>query len=229
MYLRHHPAMDRQTAPLLLLFLQSFLPATRKQKAFGSISPPLYSGITDPQIDRDLARLEAMYTDFDSRFRGNLERMLGDTIAAYNQIDLLQNRLNAFFFLSRACNVTDQRIEQAQSRVDERISELSAKHAAFFFLEVGKLPEAAYQEQISSHQTAAFHKPFLDQVRRSARYDLSEEVESALTLREPFGPSALIDFYSTVATSARYHLRPDNAPGLKQRPELCRPLTRREV
>lgn len=190
---------------------------------------PLYSGIDDPQIDCDLAELERRFTEFSSKYRGNLGTLLGDAIAAINQIDLLQNRLDIFFALARSCNVTDQAIEQAKSRVDERLSKLAAQHMAFFSLEIGRLSEAEYQAQISSHQTAAFHKPVLDRIRQNARYQLSEEVESALTLRGPFGPSAMVDFYSAVVTMARYQLRLENAPSLAERPELCRPLTESQI
>jgi oligoendopeptidase F len=190
---------------------------------------PLYAGFDDPRVQSDLEALETRYRDFSSKYRGNLSTSLGDAIAAYNNIELLQNRLGVFFALARSCDVTDQAIEQAESRVDERVAKLAAEHTEFFSVEVGKLSEVEYQEQISGHPTVAFHKPALDQIRQNAKYQLSEDVESALTLRAPFGPAAIIDFYSTVTTNARYRLSPENVPGLTDRPELCVPLTEAKI
>ncbi|MBF0154614.1 MAG: oligoendopeptidase F, partial [Magnetococcales bacterium] len=51
----------------------------------------IYTGVDDPELDADLARLTDQYRAFSSAFQGRLETRLGEALPAWEGI---QQRLN---------------------------------------------------------------------------------------------------------------------------------------
>lgn len=145
----------------------------------------LYASIDDPQIDKDLATLTGMYEKIGS-LKGQLSTKLSQALSLLCESKKLENKLGYFLFLSQSTDVTNEKIQSRQSQVMEKISEASAEHVNYFDHEVVALSDETY-ETLLGDTVVAHHKPMLDEIRKNAKYLLSEDVEQALAKRASFG------------------------------------------
>jgi oligoendopeptidase F len=162
----------------------------------------LYSGIADPKLTDDVATLTKMAADFNKAYKGKLATKLGEALTAYKAIDNLTSRIFLFLYLNQSCDGANQTIQQAMARAQEAWSAASANHLTFFEHEVAGMDDKIYQSLAKNNPVVAHHKPMLDHLRAQAKYLLSEEVERALTLRGPFGPSEWGNYFDEVEAEA---------------------------
>jgi oligoendopeptidase F len=162
-----------------------------------------YKAPTDPAVARDLAQALALMADFEETFRGQLGRKLGAALLALQHITRLTNKLGYYFFLATSCDTSNAALRKGQSRVEEALAAARAKHLTFFDLELAKLSQADLNKQYRTDKTAAQHRPMVEHTRKLATHFLSEEVETALTLREPFGPHEWDDMMDELESGLR--------------------------
>ncbi len=166
----------------------------------------LYRDVDDPAIDRDLDEALAMAKGFHAAYAGKLGSELGAALTAQAEMTCLVDKLFIYLFLRRSTDATNQRIQQRLGLVQERWSQASADYLTFFEHELVAIDDAAYAAIIARDAVAKRHRPLLDHIRANRRYLLAENVERALTLRSPFGPSEWSDYIDEMESELRFHL-----------------------
>lgn len=154
----------------------------------------LYQGPDDPQIKADLLAMEAAYRAFDDEFRGNLATRLGDALEKLAEVKSLKEKLEIFLRLNRSCDQVDQNRKRALTEFEERKASSAGKHLSFFKIELSHLKESVIDTLAATDHRVAFHRPWIEQLRKEARHLFSDEIERALIMRAPFGASRWGDF-----------------------------------
>lgn len=181
----------------------------------------LYDGLEDPRIDADLKRLLEQAETFDREFRGKLTERLGASLDAQARMSCLSDQLMGYLFLCRSTDAANARIQQRIGQVQEAWSRAHADHLNFFDHELVAIDEQTYQQILQHDEVARRHRPLLDHMRANRQYLLEENVERALTLRSPFGPSEWSDFIEELESELRFEL--EGEP--KTLPEILHVIT----
>jgi oligoendopeptidase F len=164
----------------------------------------LYTDIDDPRIDADLTRLVTLAERFHADHAGKLAATLGAAIEKQSEISCLADKLMVYLFLRRSTDATNQKIQQRLGFVQEAWSRASADHLTFFDHELVAIDEATYAAALERDPVAARHRSLLDYIRANRRYLLAENVERALTLRDPFGPFEWSDYIDEMESELRF-------------------------
>jgi oligoendopeptidase F len=166
-----------------------------------------YDGPEDARIERDLQQLLKAMSGFDATYRGQLGTKLGAALADLCELNRLENKITYYFFLATSRDTGNAALRKAQSRVNESIAAASARHLTFFDLEVAKIDGAVMDKLYLHDNVVAHHKPMLEQTRKLAKHFLSEAVEEALTLRDPFGPHEWDDMMDELESQLQFAWR----------------------
>jgi len=164
----------------------------------------LYDGADDPRLEADLAELESRAAKFESDHKGKLRTGLGAALADYGEITMLENKVFGYLSLRNSLDLNDETIKTKLSDAQRRWSLAAGAHLTFFDLELAKLSQAAIDRQAARSPVVSKHLPYIRTVRRDRPHMLSEPVESALSKRSPFGPSAWSEFYEEVEADLRF-------------------------
>jgi oligoendopeptidase F len=168
-----------------------------------------YSGILDPQIDLDLARLEAMFKDFSENYKGQVAEKLSASILAYEQITMLNNKIEIALFLEQSLDESDAAIRAKTAEVERRLSKAAGQHLQFYALEIVAIDQAVLDTLYQTDDTVRKYQSWLQQERLFKPHFLSEEVESALTKRGAFDVSAWSNFYGELEAALRFDYQGD--------------------
>ncbi len=167
----------------------------------------LYADLDDPQLDADLAQLVSMAEAFSERFKGKLDTALGDALKSQASMTCLAEKLMVYLFLRRSTDATNPKIQQKLGIVQETWSRTEANHLNFFDHELVAMPEETYTALLQSDAEVKRHRPMLDDIRINGKYLLEENVERALTLRGPFGPSEWSDYIDEWEAELRFEFQ----------------------
>lgn len=166
----------------------------------------LYAELDDPQLDADLAELVKMAESFSAEYKGQLATKLGPSLEAQAAMTCLAEKLMVYLFLRRSTDATNPKIQQKLGIVQETWSRTEANHLNFFDHELVAMPEDDYQALLESDEVVKRHQSMLDNMRLNGKYLLEENVERALTLRGPFGPSEWSDYIDEWEAELRFTL-----------------------
>ncbi len=164
----------------------------------------LYKDINDSQIEKDFKILKEKIKNF-ANFKNKLKTKLEESLKEEKEIKEYETKLFMYFFLQRSTDSTNQKIKQIESKYQEEYSRLSAKNS-FYKIEIGKLSEIDFQKQIKKSKFLQHHLPYLNDIREYAKHYLSEEVETVLTKREPFGTSEWYDLMTEFDTLLEFEI-----------------------
>jgi len=164
----------------------------------------LYTDVDDPRIDTDLEQLIALAQRFHADHAGKLAATLGAALAAQAEIQSRADKLMIYLFLRRSTDAGNQKIQQRLGSVQEAWSQASADYLTFFDHELVAIDDATYAAALARDPIAARHAPLLDHIRANRGYLLAENVERALTLRDPFGPSEWSDYIDEIESELRF-------------------------
>ena len=164
----------------------------------------LYKDIDDPALDADLARAIALAQQYHSDHAGKLTQTLGAALDAQAKLTCIVDQLFVYLFLRRSTDAGNQRIQQRLGVVQEAWSQASADHLTFFEHELVAIDDATYTAILERDATAKQHQSLLDHIRANRRFLLAEDVERALTLRAPYGPSEWSDHIDEVEAELRF-------------------------
>ena len=106
------------------------------------------------------------------------------------------------------CNCRDaenQEIKKQTSIATERIS-LALANLTFFDIELGAISKESYESQLKASPLLKKHKPYMDKIRKNAKYQLSESVETILTKVSPFMSSEWDDMMDEMETKLEFKL-----------------------
>ena len=153
----------------------------------------LYKGLNDPQINKNIADYVARCKTFEEKYKGKLSVLLGEALTELTDMEKIVSSAYAYAFLVSSTDASNKEAEILKSRMAEQFSAAGA-HMVFFSLEIADMDDGVYENLLKSDEIVARHKPYVDDVRKGKPYNLSAEVERALTIRAPFGSSEWSDF-----------------------------------
>jgi oligoendopeptidase F len=166
----------------------------------------LYTGLEDPRIEADLQRLVELAAAFDAQCRGRLTEKLGEALEAQAEMSCLSDQLVGYLYLRRSSDAANAQIQRRIGQVQEAWSRAEADHLNFFEHELVGIDDATYAGILERDEIARRHRPLLDHMRANRRFLLEENVERALTLRSPFGPSEWEDYVEEIESELRFDL-----------------------
>jgi oligoendopeptidase F len=181
----------------------------------------LYRDLEDPTIDEDLRSLIEQAQEFERAYKGRLAETLGAALEAEAKMSCLSDKLMGYLYLRRSTDAANPRIQQRIAQVQEAWSRAHADHLNFFEHELVAIDDAVYQTILQHDEHARRHRSLLDHMRANRQYLLEENVERALTLRSPFGPSEWSDLVDELESELRFEL--DGSP--KTLPEILHVIT----
>jgi len=169
-----------------------------------------YSGLDDPQLDADIQTLELAAPTFHQNYRGRLKEKLGAAIAEMMEMEQLSNKVFVYLKLRRDLDLNDAAVNARTADASNRLSLVFGKFLEFMNHEIIGLDQADIDRQAAADPLVEKHRPYLRDIRRDKEHLLSEPVEQALAIREPFGPSSWSSFYGELETGLRFDF--DGAP-----------------
>lgn len=166
----------------------------------------LYRDLDDPALAADVQRFLELAKAFDERHRGKLHGSLGQALRDQAELETLGGKVMVYLTLRRSTDATNPEIERRMAQVQEAFSVADANHLNFFEHELVALSDEQYAAALAADPFADRHRPFLDHLRANRQYLLSEQVERALTLRSPFGPSEWMEFTNELEAELSFSL-----------------------
>src|SRR5215468_2409747 len=144
----------------------------------------LYSGIEAPEVARDLAKMDADCTAFETDYKGKLAdftaredggRWLAEAVRRYEAIDDLAGRLGSYAGLVHAGDSLDPTISKFYGDISERLTAAST-HLLFFQLELNRIDEAVLQRAMQT-PALAHYRPWIEDLRKDKPYQLEDRIE----------------------------------------------------
>jgi len=173
----------------------------------------LYSGYTDPQIEKDIAfckhEAEVINKKYADKVKTLAEDELHALVVRLEKLETSLGRLFTFAFLHFATDTHDQDVSAFLQRMRE-IGSTIGKDTVFFELEWNKIPgetaEKLLQNNILSH-----YKHYLANMRKYAEHQLSQIEEKLLLERAPVGRGSWTTLFEKIMGHIKF--------GEKQRTE----------
>jgi len=169
-----------------------------------------YDSPMSGSIDAELDAVEIQCKALKAKFEGNMGAMLLPAILEYEQIDIALTKALSYVSLASDTKLDDDNAQKRKAALFQRYATISGNELTFFGLELADLPQAQLDTQVAAEPEAlGKYAPYIDEVRRSQPYNLSNEVERALTVRAPFaGKGKVVEFYGNELSRLRF-----TAPG----------------
>ncbi|MDP3646094.1 MAG: M3 family metallopeptidase, partial [bacterium] len=167
----------------------------------------LYSGIDDPQIDKDVAKWVAKAKAFHQTHKGNLATTLGKALLDDADLTMCGNTFGWYLGLRMALDTNDEATKAKNASVEQITSAASGKYLTFFSIELAALDQDVIERLTINDSVVAKHRPLINKVRLFKSHMLAEEVESALTKRRQFADGAWAEFYEEVSADLRFKYR----------------------
>ncbi len=166
---------------------------------------PLYKSINDKKINNDIARVEKLCQEFPKKYKGHLDTKLEAVLKDIITIDEITSTMFAYFYLMSSRDAENQEIKKQTSIASERLS-IALANLTFADIEIGQLSKEVYEAELKASPLLMKHKPYLDKIRKNAKYQLSESVETILTKISPFLSSEWDDMMDEIETKLEFHL-----------------------
>ncbi len=166
---------------------------------------PLYKSITDKKIETDIKKVEKLCENFPKKYKNHLNTKLENALKDIITIDEITSTMFAYFYLMSSRNAENQEIKKQTSIALERLS-VALATLTFFDIEVGNLSKKDYDFEVKNSKLLQHNKPYLDKIRKNAKYQLSESVETILTKVSPFLSSEWDDMMDEIETKLEFHL-----------------------
>ena len=171
----------------------------------------LYSGVDDPGLEADLARIEDEAATFESRFKGSIAAEsltashLLSALEAYEALLTEQYKPESYAALLHSTDTTNSERGALLQKTREFDSAVTT-HLLFFDLEIGRIPDALY-DTITGDQVLAPYRHYLDHQRRMAAHNLSEPEEKILVETANSRGRAFARLATEVNTRARFAIQ----------------------
>ena len=161
----------------------------------------LYKGYDDPKFAEDEAALDQLIKDFSAlaeNLEGEPKDVLKKMIEINQNLEAKAHTLFSFASLSQSVNTSDAKAAAVQGRLSRKLSAIAAPKTAMVQYIAGI---ENLQEVIDSDDLLKEHEFYLTNIKESAKYTLSPEVENAISLYEISGSSAWSDLQSYLTST----------------------------
>jgi oligoendopeptidase F len=140
----------------------------------------LYSGLKDPAIARDIAKLKKDAAAFAKNYQGKIAKLTGDqlagAVATYEKLSDGLGKLGSYAQLVYAADMSDPAITKFYQDTSEALTAITSL-TVFFTLELNKVSDANYKKALKSSKKLTHYQPWLDSVRVYKPFQLSDELE----------------------------------------------------
>lgn len=162
-----------------------------------------YTEINDPRIDVDVAQWCEMAQKFHDTFRGKLDTLLPASILAREMLEELLKKIGVYSALLTYLDTADPVVQTRKAKIENDMRFAMGKYLTFYDIEVAALNEAVI-DRIGKDSSMSKYLPWLNHKRELGKHNLSEAVESALTMRESFGPESLKALFKEESSDLRF-------------------------
>ncbi len=166
----------------------------------------LYTGIDDPALDADMARVQTMADDFARRYRGRVASLsaaeLAEAVQAQEAIHDLRGRIGSFAYLLFSTDTIRPEYGALVQKVQEMAAAMEQK-LLFFELEWQAVDEAAAQA-ILSDPAIGRYRHALEAERRYKPYILSEPEEQLIVEKNVTGRLAWERLFTQLMGAMRF-------------------------
>ena len=174
----------------------------------------LYSGGSDPRLEKDLSESKQRAESFASSYRGRIAALdaleLTRLLQEYEQILELSGKAGTFAYLHWSTNTEDPARGALLQRLQEHTSQLQ-QQLLFFELEWAHVKDKRAQE-VMTDPALAHYRFWLALARRYRPHLRSEAEEKILAEKAVTGRNAWIRFFEEVHSGARYTLEGEELP-----------------
>ncbi len=143
----------------------------------------LYTSPDAPELEADMAFLEAECAAFAADYEGKLETLDADALLTCVQrnekISQVAGRIMSYAGLRYYQLTTDAGRAQFMSNCQEKLTNFTTP-LVFFTLELNRLPDAHLDAAFAANADLARYKPVFDRIRAMKPYQLSDELEKFL-------------------------------------------------
>jgi oligoendopeptidase F len=164
----------------------------------------IYSAISDPQIDLDIAEFTKLAQQFSLDYKGKLADKLGAAISDYSELDMLGGKIMVYLSLQQSLDVTNEAVKAKSAEVQRTMSQIQGEYLTFFELDLVALDDETLEKLYASDPMVQRHRPWIEHQRIFKPHVLSEPVEAALTKRAPFGPASWDEFFDECEADLRF-------------------------
>jgi oligoendopeptidase F len=171
----------------------------------------LYSGIDAAEIARDLQKMDADCTAFETDYKGKLAESvarddggswLAEAVRRYEAIDDLAGRLGSYAGLVHAGDSVDPAISKFYGDVSERLTAASV-HLLFFGLELNRIDDAAIERAMQTPELAHY-RPWIEDLRKDKPYQLEDRVEQLFHEKSQSGYAAWNRLFDQTISGLRF-------------------------
>src|ERR1700727_622945 len=171
----------------------------------------LYSAIDEPEVTRDLDRLDAECVAFENDYKGKLAertategggKWLAGAVKRYEAIDDLAGRLSSYAGLVHAGDSVDAVISKFYGAVSERLTNASV-HLLFFALELNRIDDAVIENAMRAAELAHY-RPWIEDLRKDRPYQLEDRVEQLFHEKSQSGYAAWNRLFDQTISSLRF-------------------------
>jgi oligoendopeptidase F len=171
----------------------------------------LYSGIDASEIARDLQKMDADCTAFETDYKGKLAEnvarddggsWLAGAVRRYEAIDDLAGRLGSYAGLVHAGDSVDPAISKFYGDVSERLTAASV-HLLFFGLELNRIDDAVIERAMQAPELAHY-RPWIEDLRKDKPYQLEDRVEQLFHEKSQSGYAAWNRLFDQTISGLRF-------------------------
>jgi oligoendopeptidase F len=171
----------------------------------------LYSGITAPEVTRDLAKMDAECVAFETDYKGRLAertamdgggQWLAEAVRRYEAIDDLAGRLGSYAGLIHAGDSVDPAITKFYGDVSERLTAASV-HLLFFALELNRVDDAVIDRAMQTPELSHY-RPWIEDLRKDKPYQLEDRVEQLFHEKSQSGYAAWNRLFDQTISALRF-------------------------
>ena len=166
----------------------------------------LYASPDDPALENDLEWARRQSEKFRKTYQGTLAgidgTVLGEAIAAYEQITERLHKAMSYAGLRFAADISDPERGRFNQTIHEQITDISTL-TLFFTLEINKLDDAVLEKQLAE-PAAAHYAAWLRDVRLFRPHQLSDEVEQLLHEKSVSGRAAWVRLFEETLSDLRF-------------------------
>ncbi len=188
---------------------------TKKIKTEWDLSS-LYKNDKDPQIEKDVASIEAAYAAFEKKYKGkDFISTPKKLLVALEESEALEEKMASkdpwrYFALRSDLNSGDSVAGAAATRIEQRLSVASNK-ITFFTLEIAKIEKRKQKEFLEDASLAPF-RYLLERIFNHAQYNLSEKEEQIIDLLSQTSYGMWVDGQQRVLAQQTVSFKKEEVP-----------------
>ncbi len=171
----------------------------------------LYPSAQDEAFTSDLARGEALATEFNTAYAGRLAEMAQDggaglakAIAQYETLQDLLGRLGSFAYLNYTTNTADPARAKLFGDTQDKLTDISSR-LLFFTLELNRIDDGVMEAALADPNLAKY-RPWLEDLRKDRPYQLADDIEKLFHEKSVTGRGAWSRLFNETLTALRFEV-----------------------